>query len=180
MSVAAVEYLTLIEQQNHSIDCQLPKPVGEQHLWSGVGFVAADHELLVVLDKVVEIIEDVHFTALPNVASWFLGLSNVRGNLMPVVDLTHYLFGIKTARTDKMRILVLKDEPVNIGFVISAVLGMRYFQPHQRHEPSSSLNNKLSEYIHCAYQANNEYWNEFDFDKLIHDHRFIDITQTAS
>lgn len=180
MSVAAVEYLSLIDQQNRTIDCQLPKPVGEQNLWSGVGFVAADHELLVELERVVEIIEHVDYTVLPNVAPWFLGLSNVRGNLMPVVDLTHFLFGVKTMHTDKTRVLVLKDEPVNIGFIISAVLGMRYFQAQDRQLPASSLNSKIRAYIHCAYQSNNEYWNEFDFGKLMNDNRFIDIASTAS
>ena len=61
--------------------------------WSGIAFRVGGNNLLAPLDEVVEILDMPKLARVPLAQPWVCGIANVRGNLLPVVDLSGFLGG---------------------------------------------------------------------------------------
>lgn len=73
--------------------------------------------------QIVERLADV--TPVPNTMDWVLGVVQLRGSIVSVVDLAAY-FGLShTPVTPRTRLLVISHRGMAIGFVVDAVLEMR-------------------------------------------------------
>jgi len=75
--------------------------------------------------KAQEIVEYVGVTKVPMVNSYIKGVTNIRGNIVPVIDLIDRFKLGKTKIGDKTSIVVvnyaLGDEPTQIGIIIDEV-----------------------------------------------------------
>jgi Chemotaxis signal transduction protein len=58
--------------------------------WSGIGFSIMGQKFVAPMSHVAELMEVPGSTRLPGVHSWVIGLSNVRGRLLPLFDLPHF------------------------------------------------------------------------------------------
>ena len=61
--------------------------------WIGIGFLINDIPLLAKMDDVSEILPPPETIRVPGVTHWVKGLANVRGNLLPVLDMNGFLYG---------------------------------------------------------------------------------------
>ena len=61
--------------------------------WSGVGFKLKGVNVVAPMGEVAELLKSPATTLLPGVQSWVRGVSNVRGRLLPVVDLEGFFGG---------------------------------------------------------------------------------------
>ena len=68
----------------------LPAQVDVAPRWSGVGFSCLGYRFVVPMGQVSELLEVPTATRLPGVQSWVVGLSNVRGRLLPLFDLARF------------------------------------------------------------------------------------------
>lgn len=103
--------------------------------WAGLAFELGDRRYLAPRDDVRELLEPPAVTRVPGAKPWLVGLANVRGDLLPIVDLGRFL-GVETGRhTEASRVIVLDDERIAAGFLVDGVGGFRGFAPRdQRHE----------------------------------------------
>lgn len=153
----------------------LPNEEEAQDSWTGVGFFIGQQELLAPLNDVVEILDPVECTRIPSVQPWFKGLANIRGNLLPVVDLHHFLYGESLPQTTSTRVVVFHDEGVNAGIIVSNVVGMRHFQLDERVQKSSSLDENIRDFVNYAFHRSGEDWDVFDFKGLAQSDQFVQI-----
>ena len=65
--------------------------------FSGIGFGFANFQFVAELGMVSELLEVPKFTIVPGVKPWVLGVSNIRGRLIPIIDLARY-FDLKTEK----------------------------------------------------------------------------------
>lgn len=102
--------------------------------WIGLGFKLDDTNYLAARTDVREVMEPPTVTRVPGAKPWLLGLANVRGDLLPIVDLRRLVNGETGVRTEASRVIVLNDEAA-AGFLVDSVSGFRSFAPEdQRHE----------------------------------------------
>jgi len=86
-----------------------------------VGFKLGDEEYAIDVLKIQEIIRLMEITSVPRMDSYILGVINLRGKVIPVVDL-RVRFELDRSDFDKKtRIIVVKFEKENIGFVVDEV-----------------------------------------------------------
>lgn len=154
----------------------LPSEEEYQESWTGVGFFVGQQELLAPLHDVVEILDPFEVTRIPGVKPWFKGLGNVRGNLLPVMDLHHFLYGESLPITNSTRIMVFHDEGVNAGLIVSNVVGMRHFHMDERVEKSPDLEGVLKDSVLYAFQRSGEVWDVFSFRHLAESEPFVQIS----
>lgn len=67
--------------------------------FSGIGFSFAGLQLVAELGTVAELLDVPKYTIIPGVKPWVLGVSNIRGRLIPIIDLARY-FGLKTEKQE--------------------------------------------------------------------------------
>ena len=128
-SLTAFELLLEIDQRCRSLAAGVV-PVqtqAEAQAWSGIGFRMGEHRFVAPLGEIAEILHEPRFTLLPGVKPWVKGVANLRGQLLPIMDLCGF-FAIELSPLRKQRrVLVLEYKDVFVGLQVDEVLGMQHF-----------------------------------------------------
>lgn len=88
-------------------------------------FLTAGEEYAISIVKVLEIIEYEVVTTVPNTPSWISGVTNLRGTVIPVVDLA-VKFGLPASRISKFSCVIITDvmfqgESLTMGVLADSV-----------------------------------------------------------
>jgi twitching motility protein PilI len=114
---------------------RLGKPAAPlAHTETFFGFRVGSLGFLVPASLHCEVIEQVQVNPLPNTQAWFGGLFNLRGNLIPVIDL-HRLLGEESADPKKRRLFSIDKGEKAVALWID---GLPQVHGHD-HEPLQQL-----------------------------------------
>ncbi len=145
--------------------------------WIGLGFRVGKNHLLVDMKEVKEILKLPEFTSVPGVRSWIIGVANVRGSLLPVMDLKGYLVSENILNRQKGSVIVIDYKGFNTGLLVEEVYGMRHLTEAEEITESTSNKFELDEiikpYIIKNYKQGEDYWPVFSFTKMTSDERFL-------
>ena len=151
----------------------LPAQVDVAPKWSGIGFSCMGYKFVVPMGQVAELMDVPDSTRLPGVQEWVVGLSNVRGRLLPLFDLAKLVGGQVSSQKKAHRVLVLETEHLYSGIIVDRAYGMQHFYVDSFQEFKGDLPEQLGQYINGAYQeSSGEQWGVFDFGILAEDSRF--------
>ena len=78
------------------------------------------------MDVVQQVIRPSKITRVPRVPPYILGVTNLRGRILPVVDLCMRL-GVRAVSSSKPRILVTQVDESIVGYLVSEVLGTVFY-----------------------------------------------------
>jgi twitching motility protein PilI len=164
-----------IAERCHSHAADLPSQIEAVEYWRGVGFVLAGKRYVAPMEDVSEILTAPKLTQVPGVKHWVQGVANVRGRLVPVMDLAGFLGGRMTSQRVRRTFIIEKGDVLN-GLVVDAVLGMQHFSVESK---NTSLNLDIPEaakpFIVGSYARDGENWPVFSFDALVEDQHYMDI-----
>lgn len=144
--------------------------------WTGIGFSLGHTAFVASMDDIAEIINLPACTHIPRTKSFVRGAANIRGSIMPVIDLMGF-FNKGSSRVARLRrLLVVEYLDSYTGLVVDDILGMQHF-PLRSFEPSieSNLDVCFHNYLSGTYSritANSqdqEHWPVFDIDRLLAD-----------
>ena len=99
--------------------------------WVGVGFRVGGSKLITSMSDVKEILDLPDVTIVPGVKSWIIGVANVRGSLLPIMDLRGFLLGDDIKQRHKGRVIVIDYKGFNTGLVVEEIYGSngyKYFE----------------------------------------------------
>jgi twitching motility protein PilI len=162
-------------QRGRQMAHSLPQQLEVKSTWEGVGFSIGTTSMVAPLDQVREILSDVTVTRIPGAKGWVRGVSNVRGNLLPILDLQGFLSGSPSKMSRKSRILVIQHKGITAGLVVDAVLGMRHFIADEFSKDISSADASLRDYLNGSYRQGGYYWLVFDIHKLVETPEFLQV-----
>ena len=141
--------------------------------WSGVTFRLGDSQLACNIDRIQEILPLPSSTPVPGAKPWILGLANVRGSLMTVVDLWWFLSGQRTAVTSSSRVLATGPHKSPVGLLIDEVFGQRHFLSSDAEEAELPEESPLLGLVHNQHQLGSELWQELDLYQLFNTAEFL-------
>jgi twitching motility protein PilI len=144
--------------------------------WSGVTFRIGNDCLVSRLGEVVEILEFPVLSRMPLTRSWVRGVANVRGNLLPVIDLGAFLHGELTAKTGRTRVLVVDHEGMYTGLVVDEVLGIKHFTDDEYSGSDPGAAACLQPYLQNGFVRDGQVWSIFNLHVLAQTPSFL---QTA-
>lgn len=143
----------------------LPEASDLDAAWSGIGFRLGVHSLVVAMSEVSEILQAPKVTRLPNVQPWVLGVANVRGRLLPLLDLQRFFglsdFGISNNSANLGRgqpVLVVEQGEQSDGLVVDALDGMQHFADEDFSAELPDINARLQPFIRGQYQRDQRQW----------------------
>jgi twitching motility protein PilI len=129
-ALTAFEMLLDIDQRCRQLASELPSQEARLQTWSGIGFGLAGHWYVAPMGEIAEVLHEPHLTRVPGVKPWMLGVANVRGRLLPVMDLCG-LFGQElTSLRKQRRVLVVDHGDIFAGLLVDEVLGLQHFPLH--------------------------------------------------
>jgi len=83
-----------------------------------VGFVVGNEELAVPILNIQEIIKPIECTKVPSVPDYVLGVFNLRGSILPLIDLRRKSGLPPISQNEDTRYIVIKTQNNEAGFVI--------------------------------------------------------------
>ena len=118
-----------------------------QELLQLVSFHIEEEEYGVDILNVQEIIKCVPITKVPNSPEFVEGVINLRGKVIPILDL-RYRFGFaKKERTKDTRIIVVEIKNNTVGFIVDAVSEVLRIPANITEAPPSMVSGIDSEFI---------------------------------
>jgi twitching motility protein PilI len=135
--------------------------------WVGVGFRIGEEHFVASRDHVREVLmlpEDM--TRVPGARRWLLGIANLRGHLLPLVDVKLLLGSGRTTLRRTTRVISVNHREVPAGLVVDEVLGFRRFMNREFTDVWPETVVRCDRFLTGAYQRNDDTWpvfNLFDF-----------------
>jgi twitching motility protein PilI len=121
-------FALLIDYERRSLahDPGVPEQIEAPGLWRAIAFRVGDRNFVSGIDEISEILmSPPPVTTIPSTRPWLLGVANVRGNLIALVDLKQFLFEQRTHVTGRARVLVVRQTGGNVGLLVDELLGQR-------------------------------------------------------
>jgi twitching motility protein PilI len=151
----------------------LPQQEETEEEWIGIGFRLGDFFLVAPLGEVSEILTPPQLSKVPRTKNWVCGIANVRGNLMPIMDLQAFLYERPASFNRRSRVLVVNHNGVCSGLIVDAVLGLRHFREDQRSDELPGNDDCLHKFMTCAFKAGDEHWGVFSMHGLAETPQFL-------
>jgi len=86
-----------------------------------VGFKLGNEDYMVDINKIREIIMTTEITYVPRVPNYFGGVINLRGNIVPIINLRKKLNMPSKEITENTRILIMEILDMNVGFIVDKI-----------------------------------------------------------
>jgi len=146
---------------------------GPSDEWSGVTFSVGDSRLACDIERITEILPCPQSTPVPGAKAWIIGLANVRGELLTIVDLCWYLTGNRTPVTARTRLLATSLNKAPLGLMIDEVFGQRHFLDSDAVPAELSEDSPLSAIVSKQHNLGAESWQELNLDQLFNSADFL-------
>ena len=177
-SLTAFELLLQIDQRCRLLAADLPSQPTRQDSWSGIGFRLGEAWYVAPMGEVSEVLHEPRFTQLPGVKPWVKGVANLRGRLLPMMDLCaffsdkepgHELSAVRKQR----RVLVVEHNDVFAGLMVDEVFGLQHFAQDSL-EPAEALNGPIAPFIKGRFQREQS-WQVFSPFALARSQSFMHV-----
>jgi twitching motility protein PilI len=172
------ELLAQMDRKCRSNSAGIPIEVDDREEWTGVEFALHGRELLASMDDISEIVSIPPITRIPGVRPWVLGMANMRGMLLPVIDMEKFIYGENSvaSTSSNKRLLVIELGEVFVGLVIENVLGMRHFWLDEKEaELPTSLDKEMAPFIEYSYKRVGKNIPVFSMPRLVDSEAFMDV-----
>lgn len=181
MSAQAAPFalLTDIAKRSRALALGLPEQEEAIELWNGIAFSMAGDRYVAPMGEVVEILHLPRYTQIPGVKSFLLGAANVRGRLLPLIDLAQFFELPRKVRTARdRRVLVVEQGDVFSGLVVDEVLGMQYFNVDSYHPQIANTQQQVAPFVQGGFIRSEAAWQIFSMVTLMENPRFLDVSST--
>ncbi len=102
------QLLVDIDQRCRRLAAGLPAQQEAVQSWSGIGFRMGGRFFVAPMGEVGEVLHEPRYTQLPGVKTWVKGVANVRGRLLPIMDLCGFLGTELSPLRKQRRVLVVE------------------------------------------------------------------------
>lgn len=153
----------------------LPAQVDAVPLWSGIGFTLAGRRFVAPMGEVSEILTQPPSTRLPGVMQWVRGVANVRGRLLPLIDLEAFFGGSLTGGRKNHRVLSLEMGDLYTGLIVNEVHGMQHFAIDTFDAAIPEDLPELAPFLAGSYRQGDEHWLVFSTFKLAQNAGFMNV-----
>jgi twitching motility protein PilI len=142
--------------------------------WVGIAFRLGGEAFLLAREETREVMGyPATVTRVPGAKNWIRGLSNVRGQLLPLIDLRSFLGSGTTAVTRATRVLVANHREIPAGLVVDEVMGFRRFYESEFSGDLPPTLLRCERYLAGAFKRGAEVWPVFSMRTLLESQQFL-------
>ena len=140
-----------------------------------VTFVLKDETYGINVMQVQEVLRVSEIAPVPGAPPYVLGIINLRGNVVTVID-TRGRFGLPpTEVDDSSRIIVIESEKQEVGILVDAVAEVVELQSHEIDVAPNVGNEESSRYIQGVATRDNRLLILVDLNKLLTNEEWAEI-----
>lgn len=137
-----------------------------------------DHETYGInVMQVQEVLRYTEIAPVPGAPYYVLGIINLRGNVVTVID-TRSRFGLQSAEVDdSTRIVIIEAEKQVIGILVDSVAEVVYLRRSEIDNAPNVGTEESAKFIQGVSNRDNELLILVDLDKLLSDEEWAELTQ---
>jgi twitching motility protein PilI len=142
--------------------------------WVGVGFRIGEEQFVASREQVREVLmlPDA-MTRVPGAKRWLLGIANLRGQLLPLIDVKLLLGSGRTTLRRTTRVISVNHREVPAGIVVDEVLGFRRFMDHEYKNEAVETIVRCDRFLGGTYRRGEESWPVFNLFDLVESNMFL-------
>jgi twitching motility protein PilI len=171
------ELLLELERRSRIAASGRGQEAGHQEEWVGVGFRIGRTRLVVAREEIREVLTWPGVTALPGAKPWMLGLANVRGQLLPVTDLSTFFGGEPIELGRSSRVLMVNHQDIPAGLLVDEVRGFRRFVASEKAEVMPDTLPGMTPFLAGAYGNDEELWGLLGLHGLVESAVFLQASR---
>jgi twitching motility protein PilI len=169
------ELLSELERRGRAVSAQVAQEGAAGREWVGVALRMAGELFLVAREETREVLGvPGALTRVPGAKSWVKGLANVRGQLLPVLDLRQFLGSGVTPVTRNARIVVVHHREIPAGLLVDEVLGFRRFAEAEFSGDVPPTVVRCERYLAGTFRRGQEQWPVLSLRTLIESPAFLE------
>ena len=149
--------LVSLAERSQALALELPPRGNAQTHWNGLGFSLLGQRFVAPMSEVSELMRVPAATRLPGVKHFVVGIANVRGRLMAILDLAAFFGSCRSISMSQRRVLAVEDEEQYFGFIVDESLGMQHF-PQEAFEETIDVEEMFRPFIKGAYRVAGTTW----------------------
>lgn len=168
-----LELLAELERRARNATAAPGAAPGDSREWTGIAVRIAGEPWLFARDEVREVLNlPAPLTRVPGAPAWILGIGNVRGQVLPVVDLRAFLGGGPTPQSRNIRVVAVNHRDIPAGLLVDEVLGFRRFPEaaFSGDPPATAL--RCAAFAAGAFRGAGEVWPVISLRRLLEDPSF--------
>ena len=168
------ELLKELERRSRSVTAGNAPEAAAGQEWVGVAFRMGGETFLVAREETREVLGyPTVITRIPGAKNWVKGLANIRGQLLPMLDLRQFLGSGSTTPGRNTRIVVANHREIPAGLIVDEVLGFRRFaDPEFNPEPPPTVI-RCDSYLAGAFRRGGEVWPVLSLKSLVESQSFL-------
>ncbi len=168
-------FALLQEMEKRSRAAVAGKGTGElPEEWVGIGFRIGHEQFVADRDQVREVLMlPESMTRVPGAKRWVLGIANLRGHLLPLIDLKMLLGSGRTTLRRTTRVISVNHRDIPAGLVVDEVFGFRRFTGNEFSNEAPDTAVRCDRFLHGAYQRGQDNWPVFGLYDLIESGSFL-------
>lgn len=142
--------------------------------WVGVGFRLGDEQFVASRQEVREVLMmPATTTRVPGAKRWVLGIANLRGHLLPLIDLKMFLGSGRTPLKRNTRVISVNHREIPAGLVVDEVVGFRRFMDTEYSRQWSPTVVRCDRFLKGAYERGPDTWPVFGLYDLLESNSFL-------
>ena len=142
--------------------------------WVGIAFRLGGEAFLLAREETREVMSfPASVTRVPGAKGWVRGLSNLRGQLLPIIDLRAFLGSGATGVNRATRVLVANHREVPAGLLVDEVMGFRRFYESEFSTDLPPTLLRCERYLAGAFKRGAEVWPVFSLRSLLESPSFL-------
>lgn len=168
------ELLKELEKRSRAVAASSTAETEKGQEWVGVAFRMGGETFLVAREETREVLGyPTAVTRIPGAKSWVRGLANVRGQLLPMLDLRQFLGSAATPAGRNTRVIVVNHRDIPAGLMVDEVLGFRRFAEEEFDADAPPTVIRCDTYLAGAFRRGGEVWPVLNLKRLVESQSFL-------
>jgi twitching motility protein PilI len=171
------ELLVELERRGRAVTATATSDSAQAGDWVGVALRMAGELYLIARDEAREVLGlPSPLTRVPGAKSWILGLANLRGQLLPIIDLRAFLGSGMTPPSRNTRVVVANHREIPAGLLVDEVLGFRRFADADFTAEVPPTIVRCERFVAGSFRRAGEQWPVLGLRALLEDPAFMEAS----
>jgi purine-binding chemotaxis protein CheW len=141
-----------------------------------ITFTIGEEDYAISIINVEEIVKVTNLIKVPKSQSYFVGLMDIRGKVVNMIDLSKKIMNKKTNESNLNRAIIVKIQSKSLGIIVDKVSHVVHFAPNQIDPPPPSVKGVSSNYILGVAKRDNRFIIIMDIEKILTSEELAEVT----
>jgi purine-binding chemotaxis protein CheW len=139
-------------------------------------FAIEDAQFAIPLSNTLEVGHQPDITPLPNLPKWVLGISNIRGEIISLINFKAFLGIPSSGSKGERRFIIIHNQEIKVGIIVDRIMGILSIDRSDGEIQSNPYRKgEIANYIQGAAVSGKNVTNILDIDRLLSSPRMTDF-----